>query len=860
MVDAPLFHGRGRLVAGLVGRLVDTRLLVLSGSSGAGKSSVVRAGVVPALIGGAVAGSEAWRPVIVTPGSSPVDALAELTGDTPPAEPVLLVVDQFEEVWAPGISSAERTAFLDTVLGLLDDDVVARCVVVVRGDHVGRLADHAALAERVGAALVLVPALTDPELREIVREPARSVGLEVEDALVDAVVADGLGRPGALPLLSTALVGTWERRRGDLLGLAGYIEAGGVSGALARSAEAAFSGLGGPGRELARRLLLRLADVDDGGALIRRPVPLAELDLEGAGGGGRAEVVEAFVRRRLLSVDRDRLEVAHEALLTAWPRLARWLDDDAAGRAVRRHLAPTALEWSERGRPDDDLYRGARLTAALEWAADPAADVTPLERSFLDASRARADAELAEAHRRADREAAAGRRARRRAVGLAAALVLALVAAGLAVRAGRETERTALRAEADRLAGLSATVDELDLSLLLAAEGYRLADTDDTRAGLSDTLAEHRRALGVAPISQFAKAPSLGDGGRTLFAVGKQGRSADLARDGPGPPRRGRTARERMGTTQCVRRLPDRCPGGRGGHCAERAMVGGGRRGRIRGPATRRGRGRRIAVRALLHARRTARRSVGLGPSCRGTGALAHGAGRRPGGVHRDTGIAGTVAAHGPLLADVSDDARIAVIWSQDGSGRPTLLNLSSGHQVTLGPPDRPGVVLGYRALSSGAAELWDDGIVTLYGLAGRSVEQLVAQERPDRGAVRDVVLAPDRTWGATVGDGADVRLWRVNPQTGIWTPRESLPGHGGDVGEAEVDAVHRRLITIALGDRVIVWDARLDDGSAAASRATTGGDLLRAACEVAGRDLSRAEWRRYVPGRLWGPTCTDLD
>ena len=124
---------------------------------------------------------------------------------------------------------------------------------------------------------------------------------------------------------------------------------------------------------------------------------------------------------------------------------------------------------------------------------------------------------------------------------------------------------------------------------------------------------------------------------------------------------------------------------------------------------------------------------------------------------------------------------------------------------------------------------------MTLYGLAGRSVEQLVAQERPDRGAVRDVVLAPDRTWGATVGDGADVRLWRVNPQTGIWTPRESLPGHGGDVGEAEVDAVHHRLITIALGDRVIVWDARLDDGSAAASRATTGGDLLRAACEVAG-------------------------
>ena len=138
-----------------------------------------------------------------------------LTGESPPGDPVFLVVDQFEELWAPGTDATERIAFLDTVLGLIDDGIVVRCVAVVRGDHVGRLAEHAAFAERVRGALVLVPALTDAELREIVREPARSVGLDVDPDLLDAVVSDVVGRSGALPLLSTALVGTWERRQGD---------------------------------------------------------------------------------------------------------------------------------------------------------------------------------------------------------------------------------------------------------------------------------------------------------------------------------------------------------------------------------------------------------------------------------------------------------------------------------------------------------------------------------------------------------------------------------------------------------------------------------------------------------------------
>src|SRR5215218_2120704 len=156
VADAPLFHGRQRLVESMVARLVDRPVLVVSGPSGAGKSSVVRAGLVPALADGALPGSQEWRSVIVTPGAAPVDGLAGLTGEAPPADPVLLVVDQFEELWAPGIDPAERTAFLDAVLGLIDDGIAARCVVVIRGDHVGQLAEHEVITERP-SAFALVP-------------------------------------------------------------------------------------------------------------------------------------------------------------------------------------------------------------------------------------------------------------------------------------------------------------------------------------------------------------------------------------------------------------------------------------------------------------------------------------------------------------------------------------------------------------------------------------------------------------------------------------------------------------------------------------------------------------------------------
>ncbi|PWW22892.1 DNA-binding SARP family transcriptional activator [Geodermatophilus normandii] len=806
--DAPLFRGRARLVAGLVARLVDAPLTVVSGPSGAGKSSAVRAGLVPALGAGALPGSSAWRPVVVTPGRCPVDVLAPLADDD---GPVLLVVDQAEELWAPGSDPAERTAFLDAVLGLLDDGVAARCVLVLRGDAVGRLTEHAGLTARLDGRVVLVPAFTDAELREVVREPATAVGLTVEPYLVEAVVADVLGRPSALPLLSTALVGTWERRRDGTLTLAGYLAAGGVAGALTRTAEAAWAQLDARGQALARRLLVRLADVGDGGALVRRPVPRAEFD---DGDPARREVVEVFVARRLLSLDGDRLEVAHEALLTAWPRLATWLEEDAAGRAVRRRLGPTAHDWDAAGRPGDELYRGARLTAALDWADRPDADPTPVERAFLEASRAAADAELATAHRRADREAAARRRTRGLAVGLAAVLLVALVTAGVAVRAQRgaevraeEARRAALVADANRLATLSTQAGRLDLSLLLAAQAVRLAGTPDTEDRLLTSLVERRRVERVlhtqgGPVDGVTGGAALllqgsewswwspGDPAPRVVRHGGDVRGAGVVAGSPTEELAAVAGVDELGawlrlvTAETDERLlPDDALDGLP---VGMAFTPDGRRIRV------------VVVRP--------------GPDPAGGSRWGVVEVDRDGGSASDLAVGGPVPSGAdPFAARVSSDGAAVVTWAPGSgpAGEVTFTDLASARQVPLQVPRRTAATADFRAFPSGAAQLWADGAVTLYDRDGAVRQQVDAHQ----GGVSDVQLSPDGSWAVTVGGAPGALLWGVDPVTGLWTQREALSGHPGAVTWARIAPDGDRLFTAAPDDTVVVWDVRPDGG-----------------------------------------------
>jgi DNA-binding SARP family transcriptional activator/WD40 repeat protein len=519
--DADLFHGRSAAVRALTARLRATRLVVVSGPSGVGKSSVVGAGLVPELLRGGVPHSAGAEVVVVKPGPRPVDQLAPLLRETEaadgppdPRRPVALIIDQFEQLWTAGAEDRERAAFVDALLAMLDDGVLNCAVLVVRGDYLGRLAEHAELACRTAEGLVLVPPMTESELREVVEEPAQAAGLDVDPDLVDAVIRDMHGQAAALPLLSSALVGTWERRRDRMLTLTGYVEADGVTGALAGSAEAALAAVDPADRELARRMFVRLAasgGEDDAPTLVRRRVPLAELGLHDADGARRRAVIEEFVSRRLLTIDAGHLEVTHEALLTGWPRLAGWLAEDALGRAVRAHLAPEAADWAAAGRPADRLYRGTRLDSALEWLARPDADPTGAEREFLHASAEHAEAELA-----ATREQV--RRTRRLAVVLAILTVVALAGGLLAAQGKRAADANALRADADRLAAASSTVGAPDLSLLLAAQAYRTQHTPQTEAALLSAAVEHRKIVGVYRAAGIARRLAASPDGRVLYA------------------------------------------------------------------------------------------------------------------------------------------------------------------------------------------------------------------------------------------------------------------------------------------------------------------------------------------------------
>jgi DNA-binding SARP family transcriptional activator/energy-coupling factor transporter ATP-binding protein EcfA2 len=389
--DAEYFCGRDRLVAETVAALTVDRFLGVIGASGSGKSSLVAAGLVPALAGGGLPGSDRWRCLLIRPGPEPMRALARalaplvnlpaadvhhqletdpgalasvarqaLEAAAPVGERLVLIVDQFEEVFTACADHAARDRFLRALVDAVSQDNSPLAVVVaMRADYYGACAEHVELARLLGQSQVLVTAMTEAELRRAVLEPARRAGLAVEEALVEAVCADALSEPGGLPLVSTALLQTWIRRSGHTLTLAGFAEAGGVRGAVARLAEGVYHSFDPAGRAVVRRIFLRLADPGGPTTDVRRRAAQAEV---AADDGERAVLVQ-LINRRLVTATEDTVEVAHEALLREWPRLRGWLEEDRDGRRLHRQLGDAATAWDAEGRDEAGLYRGVRRVA-----------------------------------------------------------------------------------------------------------------------------------------------------------------------------------------------------------------------------------------------------------------------------------------------------------------------------------------------------------------------------------------------------------------------------------------------------------------------------------------------------------------
>ena len=490
--DAANFFGRERLVAELVAQLAESPLLAVVGPSGSGKSSLVRAGLLPALAAGVLPGGQRWRATVLCPGPHPARELARglRDADCPAGEPRIVFVDQFEETFTAGAARGEQEGFIGRLLDLVDRPDTA-VVLAIRADHLGRCASFPELADRLAGRDVLVGPMRDSELRRTVELPAQRAGLEIEHGLVEVIVGDVAGRAGALPLLSSALAETWERREDRALTLAGYQAAGGVNGALARMAEDAYAALPAGPQAAARRLLLRLCDAGDEGDLsLRRRLAIAEAADEHDADARAA--LETLTNRRLLTIDSDAVEIAHEALLREWPRLRTWLDEDVQGRRLHRRLHDAARSWEAAGHDPSELYRGARLGAASEWAASHDDELSQAEGAFLASSQAQSEQELADARRQATDRARANRRLRIQLGAIAVALVVALVVGVVAVNQRKRANEEAVVAEARELAAAAmANLDaDPERSILLALEAV-----DHTRSDGGSVLPEAEEAL-----------------------------------------------------------------------------------------------------------------------------------------------------------------------------------------------------------------------------------------------------------------------------------------------------------------------------------------------------------------------------
>src|SRR5215207_465474 len=508
--DAHYFFGRERLIAELVARLVGAPLLGVVGPSGSGKSSVVGAGLLPALASGVLPGSEEWPRRLIRPGEHPSRELRRATADLDAGSRVVLAVDQFEETFTACRDEEERSRFVAQLVrvarGHLGGSVV---VLAIRADFYGRCAAYPQLSRLLAANHVLVGSMRHAELRRVIVGPAQRVGLHVEPDLVEALVHDVEDEPGALPLLSTALLELWQQRDGRRMRLTSYEATGGVLGAVARLAEAAFGRLDGTQQALARRVLLRLAEVEPEGGVERRRLPLEQLEREG--GENVRSVVDMLADARLLTVSAGAVEFAHEALLREWPRLRDWIEDDREDLRVHRNLSSAAQEWLRLERDEGALYRGARLAEARDWAerADPGP--TEPEREFLDASQAR----------RSGERLARRRRIRIAFAGLLAALAAITAVAIVALYQGREAEHQRDIAASRELAARATSFLEVDpgLSVALGLEALKRRDTEQAQSVLRQaTLAS--RAISVWPAHEgwvHSVQPSA-DGGQVVTA------------------------------------------------------------------------------------------------------------------------------------------------------------------------------------------------------------------------------------------------------------------------------------------------------------------------------------------------------
>ena len=516
--DANLFFGREALTERLakhvmeIAKNVPSRFLAVVGASGSGKSSLLRAGLAVAIE------RAGWETTIFTPTAYPLRMLeaklnTALKGN---AERVLIVVDQFEELFTLCHDEMKRIAFIEKLLSAAKDKSrIITVVIALRADFYSHCAQYPLLRQAVAAEQEYIGQMTSEELRRAIEEPAKHGGWEFEPGLVDLLLND-IGahgsyepEPGALPLLSHALLATWERRRGRTFTLRGYRASGGVRGAIAETAESVFTDqLNQAQQKLARDVFLRLTELGDGTEDTRRQAMLKELVRQPEEATELRVVLNTLADARLVTLNEDSAEVAHEALIREWQRLHDWLTQNREDLFLLRHLTTSALGWEARSRDQSELYRGARLAQAREWASTNEESLNILERAFLAASieleehdalerEAQRQRELEVAQKLAETQSHAAKQLRSRAIILAGAFTLAILLAGVALSFANQARQQANVSSSRELA--SAAIGNLEndpeRSILLALQAEKSADTLEAQNALHRSILASRVML-----------------------------------------------------------------------------------------------------------------------------------------------------------------------------------------------------------------------------------------------------------------------------------------------------------------------------------------------------------------------------
>ncbi|THA40437.1 helix-turn-helix domain-containing protein [Streptomyces sp. A1547] len=868
--DAGRFFGRDRVTAALVERVferIGSGPLMLVGRSGAGKSSLLSAGLVPALrrTGGfPMAGADGWPVVRFTPTAHPLqelldctakvlggdlgltvgelrdrperllEAVSHLAGDTPapsgehrlPTVRPVLLVDQFEELFTLCSDEDERRGFVRVLCALAasapgptapDPAVV---VLGVRADFSGSCLDVPELASVFTDGLFVLPPMSVAELRESITRPAELAGLTLEAGLVPLLLRDaglreepGTATPaggpgdtpsGALPLVSHALMATWQRREGATLTVAGYEDTGGIQGAVAHTAESVFARLYPAEQRTIRRILMALVHVADGTGATRRRTDRTALMEQLADADRAAAALDAFVRARLITMDSDTVEITHEALLHAWPRLRGWIHADRDGLLVHRQLAHAAEEWEREGRDPSVLYRGARLESARVWAdeLDGKSRLSPREAAFLRASQAAEQARRMQARRQV-------RLQQRMLAMLVGLLALALTAGALAYqqRAGALGQERIARSQALAVQSTSLAAGQPEASMRLAEEAYRTEATPQARGALLSTQAQPFLARldgHSGPVNAVAFAP-----GNRLLATGGSDGKVLLRRVAD---RRTTVTLTVPGRVRAVAFSPD-----------GRALAATSTDGPVRLWDT------DGHERAVLPAQTADARALAFAPDghtlavagADGTVGLwdpaGGGAAALPGHTGRVNALA--YAPDGRTLVSAGADQTVR-LWDPVAARQLAVLEGHTGEVLGVAfAPDG-------RTVASGGV----DRTVRLWDVAGGRTAATLTGHNDD---INAVAYTPDGAMVVSASGDGTTRLWDV--RSGRLT--STLAGHTDYVLAVAVDSGGTMLATAAFDQSVVLWDLR---GPVLTSRPFT--EIWHAAYSPDGKLLATAD------------------